>query len=67
MRWLTYSSTTLLVYAFRVAADCQSWGYDFVHEGGPYCINTTDTDFFSFGTIFEGDQMSIAAHSYLLY
>ncbi|RVX75723.1 hypothetical protein B0A52_00079 [Exophiala mesophila] len=22
MRWLTYSSTTLLVYAFRVAADC---------------------------------------------
>jgi hypothetical protein len=43
------------------AADCESSGYDFVNGGGPYCINTTSTDYFSFGTEFEGNvPMSMA-------
>lgn len=41
--------------AGRAIAECQSSGYDFVDGGGPYCINTTSNDWFTFGTVFQGD------------
>lgn len=41
-----------------IAADCRSTGTDYVDAGGPYCVNSTSTDFFSFGTEFEGCQPS---------
>jgi len=43
--------------AGRAIAECQSSGYDFVDGGGPYCINTTSNDWFSFGTVFQGDEI----------
>ena len=40
--------------AGQSAADCLSYGYDFVDGGGPYCMNTTSTAYFTFGTEFFG-------------
>ncbi|ETI27929.1 hypothetical protein G647_00378 [Cladophialophora carrionii CBS 160.54] len=48
----------LLALSGRSAADCLSYGYDFVDGGGPYCINTTSTSYFTFGTEFFGCQPS---------
>ncbi|KAJ9608272.1 hypothetical protein H2200_007260 [Cladophialophora chaetospira] len=48
----------LLAIAGKSAADCESFGYDFVNGGGPYCINTTSTSYFTFGTEFFGCQPS---------
>ncbi|KEF57809.1 uncharacterized protein A1O9_05729, partial [Exophiala aquamarina CBS 119918] len=42
--------------AGRAKSECQSFGYDFVDGGGPYCINTTSNDWFAFGTVFQGCQ-----------
>ncbi|EXJ64010.1 hypothetical protein A1O7_00345 [Cladophialophora yegresii CBS 114405] len=57
-----YSSSAyvvaLLALSGRSAADCLSYGYDFVDGGGPYCINTTSTSYFTFGTEFFGCQPS---------
>lgn len=47
--------------AGRAIAECQSSGYDFVDGGGPYCINTTSNDWFSFGTVFRGDRICHSA------
>ena len=44
----------LVALAGRATADCLSYGYDFVDGGGPYCINTTSTAYFTFGTEFFG-------------
>ncbi|OAL32197.1 hypothetical protein AYO20_07965 [Fonsecaea nubica] len=44
--------------AGKSAAECLSYGYDFVNLGGPYCVNTTSTAYFSFGTEFFGCQAS---------
>lgn len=44
----------LFTLAGRSAADCLSYGYDFVDGGGPYCVNTTSTAWFTFGTEFFG-------------
>lgn len=51
---LLFSVVALFALAGRTLADCESFGYDFVDGGGPYCINTTSSDYFSFGTEFEG-------------
>ncbi|KAL2415570.1 hypothetical protein ABEF95_014231 [Exophiala dermatitidis] len=56
MHWSLCSSFLLLGLAGRSAADCLSYGYDFIDGGGPYCVNTTSTDYFSFGTEFNGCQ-----------
>ncbi|EXJ94936.1 hypothetical protein A1O1_00054 [Capronia coronata CBS 617.96] len=58
MHWLPCSLYIFLAVAGQSAADCLSYGYDFVDGGGPYCINTTSPDFFSFGTEFYGCQPS---------
>ncbi|OQV00756.1 hypothetical protein CLAIMM_06215 isoform 1 [Cladophialophora immunda] len=50
--------SVFLALAGKSAADCLSYGYDFVNLGGPYCINTTSTAYFSFGTEFFGCQPS---------
>ncbi|KIY00523.1 uncharacterized protein Z520_04208 [Fonsecaea multimorphosa CBS 102226] len=50
--------TGLLALAGKSAAECDSYGYDFVNNGGPYCIHTTSTAYFSFGTEFFGCQPS---------
>ncbi|KIV81088.1 hypothetical protein PV11_08538 [Exophiala sideris] len=55
---LLHSLLALFALAGQTLADCISFGYDFVDGGGPYCINTTSTDYFSFGTEFEGCQPS---------
>ncbi|EXJ89107.1 hypothetical protein A1O3_02171 [Capronia epimyces CBS 606.96] len=56
MHWISCSLYIFLALATQSAADCLSYGYDFVDGGGPYCINTTSPDFFSFGTLFYGCQ-----------
>ncbi|EXJ72717.1 uncharacterized protein A1O5_03864 [Cladophialophora psammophila CBS 110553] len=58
MRFNLCPVPALLALAGRSAADCLSYGYDFVNQGGPYCINTTSTAYFSFGTEFFGCQPS---------
>ncbi|KAI1623750.1 hypothetical protein EDD37DRAFT_438741 [Exophiala viscosa] len=55
---LLHSLLAVFFLAGQTLADCISFGYDFVDGGGPYCINTTSTDYFSFGTEFEGCQPS---------
>ena len=53
MHWIPSLLFILLTLAGLSAADCESYGYDFV-DGGTYCINTTSADYFSFGTLFYG-------------
>lgn len=52
---LHFTLSLLVGLAGQAIAECQSSGYDFVDGGGPYCINTTSNDWFSFGTVFRGD------------
>lgn len=52
---LVFALCLLVGLAGRATAECQSSGYDFVDGGGPYCINTTSNEWFSFGTVFQGD------------
>lgn len=54
MHQITYGVYGLLALAGRSIADCLSYGVDFVDGGGPYCINTTSLDYFTFGTEFFG-------------
>lgn len=46
-----------------VLADCESYGVDFVNDGGPYCIDTTSNKFFSFTTQFQGNSFLIPRRS----
>ncbi|KAK5196471.1 hypothetical protein LTR99_005259 [Exophiala xenobiotica] len=58
MYWICSSVFILLALSRWTSADCVSYGVDYVDGGGPYCINTTSTDFFSFVSDFEGCQPS---------
>ncbi|OAP58358.1 hypothetical protein AYL99_07448 [Fonsecaea erecta] len=58
MHFISCLVPVLLALAGKSAADCVSYGYDFVNNGGPYCINTTSTAYFAFGTEFFGCQPS---------
>jgi hypothetical protein len=56
---LSVVTVALFTLASRVAATCTSYGYDFVNGGGPYCINTTSTAYFAFGTEFFGQSSHV--------
>ncbi len=61
MYWICSSVFILLTLSRWTSADCYSYGVDYVDGGGPYCINTTSTDFFSFVSDFQG--MSLAVYT----
>jgi hypothetical protein len=54
MHSLSALALAVVSLAGQSAADCLSYGYDFVDGGGPYCMNTTSTAYFTFGTEFFG-------------
>jgi hypothetical protein len=58
MRSLSVLTVALSTLASRIAATCTSYGYDFVNGGGPYCMNSTSTAYFAFGTEFFGELWS---------
>lgn len=43
-----------------IAADCRATSTDYVDGGGRHCVNSTPTDYFSFGIDFSGGQKSPA-------